>query len=309
MNFNAGWHDRNLFGNAEQLNLTAQAQLGGNALNRPGYQFGAQFIKPDFLARDQSLEFDLNAIKQDLQAYNQNALTEKAVINRKLSAYWALSGGIAAEQEEITQEGVTRNYDLIGMPLSVKYDSTASLLDPTSGMRAALSLTPTAALGSRNSGFVIAQLSGSTYFDFDSQGRSVLALRGLIGDISGTDVFGLPPDQRFYAGGSATVRGYRYQSVSPLFPDNKPIGGTRIAAGTAEFRQRIIGNYGAVAFIDAGEVVASGINQSSGVRVGAGVGFRYYTGFGPIRLDVAVPLDREHGGDAFELYIGIGQAF
>ena len=71
----AGWHHRNLFGNAEQLNITGGVQLGGNAVHKPGYNFGIQFIKPDFLARDQSLELDLGAVKQSLEAYDQKALT------------------------------------------------------------------------------------------------------------------------------------------------------------------------------------------------------------------------------------------
>jgi translocation and assembly module TamA len=137
----------------------------------------------------------------------------------------------------------------------------------------------------------------------------VVALRGLVGQISGVGVFGLPPDQRFYAGGSGTVRGYRYQSIGPRFPSNRPTGGTAISAGTVEFRQRILGNYGVVGFIDAGQVSDDGKPFTSQWRVGAGAGFRYYTPIGPIRLDVAVPLNKQSGGDSFELYIGIGQAF
>jgi translocation and assembly module TamA len=309
VNFSAGWHDRNLFGNAEQLNLTAAMQLGGNALTKPGYQFGAQFIKPDFLARDQSLEIDLNAVKQSLQAYDQRALMEKIAINRRLSQHWTGTIGIAAVQEDITQQGVTRRYNLIGLPVGVRYDSTNSIFDPTQGARAAITVTPTAAVGVNSANFVIMQASGSTYFDFGTQGRSVLALRGMVGKVSGANVFDLPPDQRFYAGGSATVRGYRYQSLGPQFPDHDPTGGTAMSAGTIEFRQRIIGNFGAVAFVDAGQVTSNGAPFTSNWRVGTGVGARYYTPIGPIRLDVAVPLNKEPGGDSFELYIGIGQAF
>jgi translocation and assembly module TamA len=309
VNFNAGWHDRNLFGNAEQLNLTAAMQLGGNALVRPGYQFGAQFLKPDFLARDQTLELDLNAIKQSLQAYDQTAAIQKALLNRKLSPYWTVSGGLQAEQESIVQEDVTRHYNLIGVPLSVSYDSTTDLLNPTSGIRARISATPTESLGLPNATFIIMQAAGSTYLDLSGGGRSVLALRGLVGKITGASVFGVPPDQRFYAGGSGTVRGYRYQSVGPLFLDGKPIGGTAISAGSVEFRQRFLGNYGVVTFVDAGQVSASGSPFSQAWRVGAGVGARYYTPIGPIRLDVAVPVNKQRSGDAFELYIGIGQAF
>lgn len=309
VNFTTGWHDRNLFGNAEQLNLTAGMQLGGNAVTKPGYNFGAQFIKPDFLARDQSLELDLNAIKQSLQAYDQTALIEKAALNRKLSPHWIGSLGIFGEQESITQEGDTRHYNLVGIPVSLKYDTTTSLLDPTEGVRATFSVTPTQSMGQPSATFFIMQAAGSTYLDLLQDGRSVIALRGLVGQASGVGVFGLPPDQRFYAGGSGTVRGYRYQSIGPHFADNKPTGGTAIATGTVEFRQRILGNYGVAAFVDAGQVSADGAPFTSSWRVGAGVGARYYTPIGPLRVDIAVPLNKQSGGDSFELYIGIGQAF
>jgi translocation and assembly module TamA len=309
VNFNVGWHDRNLFGNAEQLNLTAMMQLGGDAITKPGYQFGAQFIKPDFLRRDQALEIDLGAVDQSLKAYDQKAVTQKIAINRKLSEDWTASVGVSGEQEEITQEGTQKRYDLIGLPLSLKYDSSNNLLDPTKGIRATFSATPTEPLGAGSSNFVILQAAASTYIDLSGSGRSVLALRGLIGEVPGVGTFALPPDQRFYAGGSATVRGYRYQSVGPKFADGNPMGGTAVSAATVEFRQRILGNYGVVAFLDAGQVSSNGVPFTNTWQAGAGIGVRYYTPIGPIRLDVAVPLNREHGDDAFELYIGIGQAF
>ncbi|MDR3530726.1 MAG: autotransporter assembly complex protein TamA [Rhodopila sp.] len=309
VNFTTAWHDRNLFGNAEQLNLTGAIQLGGDAVTKPGYQLGAQFLKPDFLVRDQSLEMDLNAIKQSLQAYDQTALLEKIGLNRKLSAHWTASIGLSGEQESIIQEDVTRHYDLVGIPASLKYDSTTNLLDPTGGIRATLSVMPTHSLGTPSATFLIMQLAGSTYIDVFNDGRSIVALRGLIGQASGVGVFGLPPDQRFYAGGSATVRGYRYQTLGPQFPDEKPTGGTAISTGTVELRQRILGNYGIVGFVDVGQVSSNGAPFTSNWHAGAGIGARYYTPIGPIRLDVAVPLNKLPGGDSFELYIGIGQAF
>jgi translocation and assembly module TamA len=309
LNPTAAWHDRNLFGNAEQLNITAGMNLGGSAVQKPGYNFGIQFIKPDFLRRDQSLQIDLDAIKQSLDAYDQRALLQKIEIDRKLSEHWTVGFGLSGEQEEISQEGVDKRYNLVGVPLSVKFDNTNDLLDPTRGFRATLLLTPTQSLGTPNATFTIAQLSGSTYVDLTGGGRTVIAARGLVGKAFGADQFALPPDQRFYAGGSATVRGYRYQSVGPQFPDGNPTGGTAIGAGSIELRQRILENYGIVGFIDAGQVTANGSPFTSNWHVGAGIGARYYTSIGPIRLDVAVPLNREPHGDAFELYIGIGQAF
>jgi translocation and assembly module TamA len=309
LNPTAAWHDRNLFGNAEQLNITAGMNLGGSAVQKPGYNFGIQLIKPDFLRREQSLQIDLDAIKQSLDAYDQRALLQKIEIDRKLSEHWTVGLGLSGEQEEISQEGVDKRYNLVGVPLSVKFDNTNDLLDPTRGFRAALLLTPTQSLGTPSATFTIAQLSGSAYFDLTGSGRTVIATRGLVGKAFGADQFALPPDQRFYAGGSATVRGYRYQSVGPQFPDGNPTGGTAIGAGSIELRQRILENYGIVGFIDAGQVTANGSPFTSNWHVGAGIGARYYTSIGPIRLDVAVPLNREPHGDAFELYIGIGQAF
>jgi translocation and assembly module TamA len=309
VNVGAGWHHRNLFGNAEQLNITGGIQLGGNDVQKPGYNLGIQFIKPDFLRRDQALEVDLGAIDQSLQAYDQRALTQKVELSRKLSSHWTVGVGVSGEEEDITQQDVSRRYNLLGLPLSVKFDDTDNLLDPTKGIRATLLLTPTQSFGGSSATFTLAQLSGSTYVDLSGGGRSVIALRGLVGKAFGADVFGLPPDQRFYAGGSGTVRGFRYQSVGPQFPDGNPTGGTAVGAGSVEFRQRILEHYGVVGFVDAGQVTANGTPFTSTWRVGAGVGARYYTSIGPIRLDVAIPLNREPHGDAFELYIGIGQAF
>jgi translocation and assembly module TamA len=157
--------------------------------------------------------------------------------------------------------------------------------------------------------FVIAQLSGSAYFDLAQPGRTVLALRGVTGVISGADRFDVPPDQRFYAGGSGTVRGYRYQSLGPQFARNKPQGGQSLAAATVELRQRIGEDFGAAFFADAGQVGTDSGPFSGRFRIGLGVGVRYYTAIGPIRVDVAAPLNRPRGGDIGQFYVGLGQAF
>ena len=312
------WSNRNLFGNAEQLNLSAAATgLGGTATVAPGYNITAQLLKPDFLRRDQSIEFNLGALKQSLEAYDQTAETASSFLRRKLSRLWSGAIGVSLEQETVTQENVTRDFTLLGLPLSAKYDSTGLtdlLQDPTHGGRATFTVTPTHSLSGRGSDFLILLTSASTYFDLaklgiTEPGRSVFAFRALAGSVLGATQFQLPPDQRFYAGGSATVRGFRYQSVGPSFPDGKPAGGTAIDAGTIEFRQRLVGNFGMAAFVDAGQVSTDTVPFTGALRIGTGLGVRYYTSIGPIRLDIAVPVNRPARGDSFELYIGLGQAF
>jgi translocation and assembly module TamA len=250
----AAWRHRNLFGNAEQLSFSGAFHFGGSAATGPSYEATARFVKPDFGARDQSLDLKLTAVQQSLKAYDHTAVIGTAALSRKLGPHWTVSLGILAEVERITQESRTDTYHLLGVPLTARSDSTNSVFDPTAGIRAAFSVTPTQSLGQNGGTFVISQASASAYLDLAGDRRSLLAVRGLVGQASGVDVFGLPPDHRFCAGGSGTVRGFRYQSIGPRFPGGNPTGGTAVAAGTIEIRQRVYGDFGMVAFVDAGQV-------------------------------------------------------
>jgi translocation and assembly module TamA len=153
------------------------------------------------------------------------------------------------------------------------------------------------------------QISGATYLPVEQDARGIIALHGQIGSIQGTSQFDVPPDQRLYAGGSGTVRGYTYQTIGPLFPDDTPEGGLAFDAASIEFRQHITKTIGIVPFLDVGQVNAGSAPLQGTLRAGAGLGARYYTSIGPIRLDVAVPLTRVAGSSAFALYIGLGEAF
>lgn len=305
----AGWHNRNLFGNAERLNLTAAFQGGGNSELHPGYKVNAQFIKPDFYALGQTLEVNIGAVDQSLLAYSQKALLQSVTLTRPLAPHWNFSYGLGGEEERIGQEGVFHTYTLLLVPLTLKYDNTDSVLNPTRGVRAALTLTPVASLISPRAGFLITQLAGSTYLNLSGNGRTVLAMRGLIGNAFGASEFSLPPDLRFYAGGSGTVRGYKFQTVGPQFPDGTPIGGTEITAAGIELRQRVLQNWGFTLFTDAGQVTARGTGFTQKYGVGVGAGLMYFTPIGPVRAQFAIPAVKLPNSGSFELYIGIGQAF
>ena len=218
----------------------------------------------------------------------------------------------------------TFHYTLLSLPISATYNTTglsSPLEDAIKGFRITLTVTPTFSIGHPNARFLITQGSISTYLDLEklglntTSGRSVVAMRAYAGVAGGASEFSLPPDQRFYAGGSGTIRGYRYQSVGPLFPDGNPVGGTAIQAGSVEYRQRIGTSFGTAVFVDAGQVSRNLNILNSTMRFGTGVGVRYYTPIGPIRLDVAVPINKRprtptfEGDDSFEVYIGLGQAF
>jgi translocation and assembly module TamA len=319
------WTNRNVFGNAEQLSFAASViNLGGSDATGIGYDTSAKYLIPQFLRRDQSLQFFVGALKQSLQAYDQTSKSTGVVLSRRLSSIWTVSIGLTASDEHIIQDEVIHDYTLIGVPLTVGYDTTnlaTPLDDPRHGIRGSVSVTPTQAFGNPSATFTITQVKIATFFDLsdfvsEAAGRTVLAARALAGIALGAGEYSLPPDQRFYAGGSATIRGYGYQSVGPVFPPGSPsagnpIGGTAISAGSLELRQRFGTNFGAAFFTDAGQVSASLRAVPDEVRVGVGAGIRYYTPIGPIRFDLAIPTQRlpYPNNNSFEVYIGLGQAF
>jgi translocation and assembly module TamA len=198
---------------------------------------------------------------------------------------------------------------LAQLPLDLSYDSADSALEPTKGVNASLSLTPTRPIEGSGSLFVITQAYAATYIAVERNAFGILALRGQVSSIQGASQFQVPADERFYAGGTSTIRGYTYQTVGPLFPDDTPEGGLALDAATIELRQHITKTIGIVPFVDAGQVSANSAPFEGSLSVGAGLGLRYYTGIGPIRADFAVPLKRTAGSGSFALYIGLGEAF
>jgi translocation and assembly module TamA len=310
-NVETTWTHRDLFGGAEQLALSAAVTgLGGSVNRQPGYNGTAVFTVPDFYHRDQTLTVRAEGVREYLDAYDRIAAIGGVTLRRQWTPELATSLGITAEAAQFHQEQQTLDYDLLQLPLGVNWDSTGNPLEPTHGVRAAITATPVANLGrSGNGGFTILQGSASTYFNLTGTGRTVIALRGLIGSIPGTTALDLPPDQRFYAGGGGTIRGYRFQHVGPKFPDGQPEGGTAVSVGSIELRQRFGADWGGVLFADGGEVGPNGVPFSGQTRIGVGIGIRYYTSIGPLRADIAVPLMHDQKNDPVQLYLGLGQSF
>ena len=136
----------------------------------------------------------------------------------------------------------------------------------------------------------------------------VFAAKARAGSILGIDRDDLAPSRRYYGGGGGSVRGYGYQRLGPLDPQGNPVGGRSLNEFAFEARYRF-GDFGIVPFFDAGQAYESSAPKFSDLRYGAGIGGRLYTNFGPLRIDVATPLNRRPGDSKIALYISIGQAF
>lgn len=136
----------------------------------------------------------------------------------------------------------------------------------------------------------------------------VIAGRIRVASILGADRERLAPSRRFYGGGGGSVRGFGYQQLGPKDPNDDPIGGRSLNEVAIEARYRF-GNYGIVGFVDAGQVYTGSTPDFSHMRAGVGLGGRFYTNFGPMRLDVATPIGRKPGESRVSVYVSIGQAF
>ena len=197
---------------------------------------------------------------------------------------------------------------LLSTPLQYVFDNRDNKLDPKRGFRALAFAEPTYDFLT-GAAFVKFKGDVSTYKALDAAGKFVLAGRVSAGSILGASVEDIPADRRFYVGGGGSVRGYEYQGIGPKDPEGNPIGGRSYMELSGELRVQVTETIGIVPFIDAGTVSEGEFLQSARFQVGAGVGLRYLTPFGPLRIDAAVPVNPEPGDPDFAIYAGIGQAF
>jgi len=302
------WEHRNLFGQNEKLRVSATGSLIEQSSE-------LSFQKPAFLKREQTLLASLTGGFENNDAYERKSIDSLLALERPLLDNWRVSAGVSGgyeiTDEDANNEGDEREFTLFGLPLTASRDTTNDPLDPASGTKLQLSLTPTTGAGDDSLFFVTATVGGSVYYAIDEAERFILAGRARVGSTVGEKTGTLPASRRFYAGGGGSIRGYEYQLVGPLDDDEDPLGGSSLVEMGAEVRVRVTEDIGFVPFVDGGTVYDDPwLNSGETLRWAAGLGLRYFTGFGPLRLDVAFPLNpRDSVDDAFQFYISFGQAF
>jgi translocation and assembly module TamA len=315
---NGFWLHRNLFGEAESLRISGEVnRIAEGPIEDVGFIFRTAFRKPDWWQPEQDAWIEADVAREIFDAYRRRGARLTFGLERELSPKLRVKAGIAAEYSMILRQGIEQDYELIGLPLSATIDRSNNELDPTSGWRGLVTLAPYVDVGAVGEPFAIFRATGSAYFDvagfmgWEHVGRSVLAVRASFGSIPGVRTGAIPPDKLFYAGGGGSVRGFAYQSAGPRDAFNTPLGGASIVEASVEFRQRISESFGLVAFLDAGSAYEKALPDFSTMapRLGAGLGARYYTGVGPLRLDVGLPLNKRPGDASFGIYVSLGQAF
>jgi translocation and assembly module TamA len=303
----ASWTHRNL------IRPEGAVTFRGVAGTREQY-LGAILRQSNFRRRDQVLNARFVASSEDRAAFEADTLEIGAGIERQTNIIWqkkwTWSAGlelIASDERDVTAAAVARRTFFIGaLPASLNYDGSDDLLDPKRGFRLGIRGGPEVSLESGTFTYLRAQLDGSAYLPVGE--RLVVAGRARVATLAGAGNFSIAPSRRLYAGGGGSIRGYGFQMVGPRDANNDPTGGRSLVEFGLEARVRF-GNFGVVPFIDGGNVYPGSTPKFSGLRYGAGIGGRYYSNFGPIRIDVATPLNPRRGDSRVTVFVSLGQAF
>lgn len=305
----ASWTHRNLF--RPEGALIARGVAGTKEQGA-----GVTFRRSNAGKRDRTFEIVAEALHSDFEAFSaytgrlgvRMAYDSTPIWQKKMT--WALGAEVLATAEEdysfAKAANTRRTFFVAGLSGQLGLDLTDSLLDPTKGFRVTTLIQPEGSLRNGFTPYVRARMDASAYYPFGDS--LVVAGRVRFGTIQGAKLFDLAPSRRLYSGGGGSVRGFGYLKLGPKDPNGDPLGGRSLNEAAAEVRYRF-GNYGVVGFVDVGQSYAATTPQFSDLRVGVGLGGRFYTNFGPIRLDVATPLARRKGEGRFNLYVSIGQAF
>ncbi len=314
--FTGYWMHRNLFGRGERLRFDAKvAGIGSTQENsfdpkNYTYEIGPTFTKPGVYTPDTDFVAALGARREVLDAYTETSVNAKAGFTQVFSD--ELSGSIYAKASQghfVDDYFGTRDFTTTGLAGNLIYDSRDNKPNPTTGVYLEGNLEPFYEFHYGN--FATRMTAEArAYHGFGKTDRVILAGRIKVGSVVGASIADLPPNQLFLAGGGGSVRGYAYRNIGVRTDTGDVIGGRSLVEASGEVRTRITDSIGAVAFVDAGYVGAKSFPDfSEQMEVGVGGGLRYFTGLGPIRLDVAVPLNRRSGDPSYAFYVGIGQAF
>jgi translocation and assembly module TamA len=309
----ASWQHRNFFNPEGALTVRGvvgtQEQLAAVSLRRN-----------NFRRRDQVLTAQLSASDVDRDAFAARTVLIAGGLERQSNFIWhkkwtwSIGGELIATDErdtiKSTGEARRRTFFIGAIPASLTYDGSDSLLDPTNGFRLGGRLSPELSFHGGTFGYARAQIDASAYRPVSE--RIVAAGRVRLGTILGAGRDDIAPSRRFYAGGGGSVRGYGYQRLGPRDADGDPIGGRSLAEFALEARIRLKafgGDFGIVPFFDGGTLSTRSMPDLGDWQFGAGIGVRYYSSFGPIRLDVGTPLNPQSDDSRVAVVVSLGQSF
>jgi translocation and assembly module TamA len=309
------WGHRNLFGEAESLRIEGSVRGLGELedvsdVSSLDYTAGITFIKPGAFVPSGTLEASIKGSTLETDFYDAATVTGKISYSYELTDFDTVSAGVSLAYDSVDDAfGDDNEYLTFGIPIGYIRDTRDNRLNATEGHYGTVTLTPSYDFFGQTF-FTSLEGSISAYLGFGEEDRFVLAGRLNAGTlVGGGDLSAIPATRRFFAGGGGSVRGYSFQEITPYNAEDEGTGGRSYVTANLEARINVTETIGIVPFLDIGTVTDNTVPDFSDIKMGAGVGLRYMTPFGPLRLDVAVPLDPYEGGSRYAIYAGIGQSF
>jgi len=303
------WLHRNLLGGAERFRVDGEITGLTGSTGGIDYALSAAFLRPATFRQDTDFYVNASAEQLDEPSFFQRDAHIETGIIRRIRDDVILEYGLGYAAGEVSDSLGDRTYSLFYAPIEGTIDRRDNALDPDSGYYANLLVSPFIELGGSSSGFRIVG-DGRIYRSFGESDGITLAFRSQIGSIIGADAANVPASYLFFSGGGGTVRGQPYQSLAVDLGGGNEIGGTSFFGAQMEARFDVTDTIGVVGFVDTGFIGADDVPFENGDwHSGAGLGLRYNTGIGPIRLDLATPTSGDDAGKHLEVYIGIGQSF
>lgn len=302
------WLHRNFFGGAERLRFDAEISGIGGQSGGIDYDIAARLERPAVFGPDTNVFTFLELGYEDEPSYETRTgnigLGVSRIFGRRLQG----DASAAFRFSETRDVFGTRGFSVFALPGNLEWDNRDQALKPTTGAFAALGVTPFINLDGTGAGANV-NLDLRGYRNLAPGGGVVLAGRAQVGATFGPNLANVPPEFLYYSGGGGSVRGQPYQSLGISQGSGRQSGGTGFLGASTELRFDLENGFGVVGFADAGFIGDTDFSTNNGDwHAGAGLGLRYDTGLGPIRVDLAVPV-AGRTGQGMQLYIGIGQAF
>lgn len=297
-----GWTHRNILGKDEDLALTFRAaELEQSAR--------AELTAPNYRRLDQQIYVASEFARESTDAFEERRVQAELGISRAVGARWRVGAAGELSLVETIENGLSEDNVVLAAPMFAAYDSSDDPFDPSRGYKLDLRVEPAAITLETTDILTTVSAGGSVYQALTSDKRIIAAARAKGAVILGPALDRIPAGRRLFGGGGGSIRGFEFQSVSPLDASGDPDGGRSLVEFGTELRLRVTEDIGVVPFVDGGAAFSDIAPTFRNLLFAAGLGLRYYTPIGPLRFDIAVPLNGREIDNDFELYISLGQAF
>lgn len=308
----ASWLHRNLLGGGERLEVKGDVTNIGSGLSGVDYGVEVTLDRPATLSPDTSAGLILSYSHEDEIDYSLDAASFGLRFSHVFSEQLTARVGLTYDYLDGRDPGGRFLFRNLSLPIGVTWDRRDVANNPTKGFYLDATAKPFVGFGTTGSG-LRTTVDGRAYRSLGEPGRLVFAARVQAGAVYGSGLLETPRDDLFFSGGGGTVRGQPYRSLGVavtrgLGPEFL-IGGKYFLAGSLELRAKVSDRIGVVGFVDWGSIGIDGFGgEFANSHAGAGLGLRYDTGLGPIRVDIAAPISGTTG-DGVQFYVGLGQSF